>query len=45
MASISGVVITKNEEENISDCLSSLGWTDGSVVVDAESLDRTAVIA
>jgi glycosyltransferase involved in cell wall biosynthesis len=45
MASISGVVITKNEEDNIGDCLHSLGWADDRVVVDAESLDRTAVIA
>jgi glycosyltransferase involved in cell wall biosynthesis len=45
MVSISCLVITKNEEENISDCLNSLRWTDNRVVVDAESLDRTAEIA
>jgi (heptosyl)LPS beta-1,4-glucosyltransferase len=45
MASISCVVITKNEEENITDCLDSLRWTDESVVIDAESVDRTAEIA
>jgi len=45
MASISCVVITKNEAENIGDCLASLRWTDAKVVIDAESVDRTAEMA
>lgn len=42
---ITGVVITKNEEENISRCLSSLSWCDEIIVVDDYSLDRTELIA
>jgi glycosyltransferase involved in cell wall biosynthesis len=43
--SIAAVVITKNEEENIADCLGTLGWVDEVIVVDAESTDRTVDIA
>ncbi len=39
--SVSVVVITKNEEANIDDCLSSVGWVREIIVVDAESTDRT----
>lgn len=40
--SLSVVVITKNEEKNIEDCLKSVyGWADEIVVVDDESSDRT----
>ena len=35
------VVITKNEEQNIGDCLASVAWADEIVVVDAESHDQT----
>jgi len=44
-ASISALVITKNESENIQDCLASLGWVDEIVVVDAESTDETVAYA
>jgi (heptosyl)LPS beta-1,4-glucosyltransferase len=44
-ATIAGVVITKNEEGNISACLDSLRWVDELVVVDAESTDRTVDLA
>ena len=41
-ASLACLVITKNEEANIQDCLSALAWADERIVVDAESSDRTA---
>jgi glycosyltransferase involved in cell wall biosynthesis len=43
--SISALVITKNEAENIRDCLASLQWVDEIVVVDAESADGTVAFA
>ena len=43
--SLSTVIITKNEESNIDDCLRSVKWVDQIVVVDAESTDRTAELA
>ena len=39
------VVITKNEELNIADCLASVRWADDIIVVDAESRDRTVDLA
>lgn len=42
---ISALVITKNEECNIQDCLVSVSWADEIVVVDSLSTDRTAEIA
>lgn len=43
---LSVVVITKNEEANIGDCLKSVyGWADEIVIVDDESIDRTVKIA
>ncbi len=43
---LSVIVITKNEENNIAECLSSVrGWADEIVVVDDESRDRTVSIA
>jgi glycosyltransferase involved in cell wall biosynthesis len=45
-APVSVVVITKNEEDNIGDCLKSVhGWADEIVIVDDESTDRTVEIA
>jgi glycosyltransferase involved in cell wall biosynthesis len=43
--SLACVVITKNEEENIQDCLGSIAWASERIVVDAESTDRTAELA
>jgi glycosyltransferase involved in cell wall biosynthesis len=43
--SLACVVITKNEEANIRDCLESIRWADELVVVDAESRDRTVDLA
>lgn len=42
---ISAVVLTKNEEDNIKDCLSSLKWCEEIVVVDDCSTDATVKLA
>lgn len=42
---LSVVVITKNEEDRIDDCLASAAWADELLVVDDESTDRTAALA
>jgi glycosyltransferase involved in cell wall biosynthesis len=42
---ISAVVLTKNEENNIAECLKSLRFCDEIVVVDDESDDNTVKIA
>ena len=42
---ISAVVITKNEADNIADCLESLSWVDEIVIVDSGSTDETVAIA
>jgi glycosyltransferase involved in cell wall biosynthesis len=45
LTGISVVIVTKNEERNIRDCLNSAKWADEIVVVDAYSSDRTVEIA
>ena len=45
MVRLSAIVITKNEEENIGDCLESLSFVDEIILVDSESTDRTVEIA
>lgn len=42
---ISVLILTFNEEGNVSDCLSSLPWRDDVHVLDSGSTDRTAEIA
>ena len=42
---ISAVVLTKNEEKNIRDCLRSLQWCDEIIVIDDYSEDKTAAMA
>lgn len=42
---ISVVIIAKNEEKNLPDCLESVAWTREILVVDDDSSDRTAEIA
>lgn len=42
---ITGVVLAKNEEENIEKCLESLRWCDELVVIDDNSTDKTVEIA
>lgn len=41
---LSVVIITKNEEKNIEECLQSVSWADEIVVVDSGSTDRTVEI-
>ena len=45
LSTVACVVITKNEETNIQDCLKSVQWADELVVVDAESRDKTVELA
>lgn len=46
MNKLSVVILTKNEERNVGDCLSSVfGWADEIVLVDDESTDKTIDIA
>lgn len=42
---ISAVVLTRNEEKNIGECLDRLSWCDEVIVVDDNSTDNTAQIA
>ncbi len=44
-ASISAVIITKNEAYNLPRCLESLAWVDEIVVLDSGSTDNTESIA
>ena len=46
MADLTAIVLTKNEEKNLPDCLQSLrGFASRVVVVDSGSADRTVEIA
>ncbi len=42
---VSVVVIARNEEDRLADCLASAGWADEILVVDDGSTDRTVAIA
>jgi glycosyltransferase involved in cell wall biosynthesis len=42
---LSAAIITWNEEERLRACLESVAWADEVVVVDAESTDKTVMIA
>ncbi|RJR25253.1 glycosyltransferase family 2 protein [Candidatus Microgenomates bacterium] len=42
---ISAVVLAKNEEKNIKECLDGLKWCDEIIVIDDDSVDKTAAIA
>ena len=42
---ISAVILTKNEEKNIKDCLKQLDWCDEIVVIDGYSTDKTVKLA
>lgn len=44
-AKVSVVVITKNEEDNIAECLKSASWADEVIVLDDGSTDQTVAIA
>jgi len=41
---ISAIIVTKNEEKNIRNCLRSLNWTDEIIVIDQSSTDKTVGI-
>jgi glycosyltransferase involved in cell wall biosynthesis len=43
--SVSALILTLNEEINITECLESLYWCDDVVVLDSQSTDRTRAIA
>ncbi len=45
MSTVSVILITKNEEANIRECLSTVTWADEVVVVDAGSSDSTVAVA
>jgi glycosyltransferase involved in cell wall biosynthesis len=45
ISSISAVIIAKNEEEKIGDCLKSLFWSKEVLVIDNGSTDKTSDIA
>ena len=42
---LSVIVITKNEEHSIRDCLGSIVWADEIIVVDSGSIDNTVAIS
>lgn len=45
MNRLTAVILTYNEEANISDCLASVAFADARIVFDSGSTDRTAEIA
>jgi hypothetical protein len=45
MSSLSAIVLTRNEERHLSDCLKGLQWADEVLVLDSESTDYTREIA
>jgi len=45
MEKISVIVITKDEEDSITDCLESVEWADEIILVDSGSKDRTTEVA
>lgn len=45
ITAITAIVLTKNEEHHIADCLRTLTWADELIVFDSFSTDRTVEIA
>lgn len=43
--SLSVIIITLNEEQNIAECLASVSWADEIIIVDAQSADTTVELA
>ncbi|WP_447968236.1 glycosyltransferase family 2 protein [Nitrospira sp. M1] len=44
-STVAALVITKNEERHIAECLESVTWADEIILVDAQSTDGTVAIA
>ncbi|GAL24184.1 putative two-domain glycosyltransferase [Vibrio variabilis] len=44
-ASIAAIIITKNEEASLEECLQSVAWVDEIIIVDSGSTDGTQKIA
>jgi glycosyltransferase involved in cell wall biosynthesis len=44
MLRLSAILITKNEENHISECLASLAWCDEIIIVDSGSTDNTVTL-
>lgn len=44
-STISAIIITKNEEQILPECLDSLDWVDEIIIVDSGSTDKTVEIA
>jgi (heptosyl)LPS beta-1,4-glucosyltransferase len=44
-AELAAVILTRNEECHIGDCLNSLAWVDERILFDTDSTDRTIEIA
>jgi len=42
---LSVIILTRDEEVNIADCLASVAWADDAIVVDSGSKDRTLELA
>ena len=42
---ISVIIVTRNEEKVIKECLESAKWADELLVVDGDSIDKTLAIA
>jgi glycosyltransferase involved in cell wall biosynthesis len=42
---ISAIILAKNEEKNIKDCLQSISWCDEKIVIDDNSTDKTSELA
>ena len=45
MSRLSVIIITKNESENIADCIKSANFADEVIVLDSGSSDDTSFIA
>ncbi|MDQ3019245.1 MAG: glycosyltransferase family 2 protein [Bacteroidota bacterium] len=45
MSKISGVIICKDEENNIEDCIKSILWCDEVIIIDSFSIDKTIAIS
>src|SRR3954468_14843789 len=42
---VSAIILTKDEAQDLPDCLNSIGWIDDKIVVDSGSADETVRIA